>query len=258
MGKSKRVRTIRNMGEKLVLNCLKMKQFLLLATLIVNINMAHSQNLNNNLYKKWLVYNTVNNVSNGWNSFNDSYILDFTDSKILKIKTLGEQQIETVKYSFNEENGVIYEKNGEILYKIKELNSEKLVLIMGNDSNVNVYLTPLENRENKINLDELSTLLKKQKWNKELNSIEFKDETYLVADEIETNYKVFKETNEKENDSSKGAWLIDTYDNIVFLELFSEKFNLKAIYVVRELTNISLKAHAFNKKGEFLLFELYR
>jgi hypothetical protein len=235
-----------------------MKYFSILITLIVNISMSYSQDISNNLYKKWLVYNTTSNALNGWNSFNDSYILDFTNPKILKIKTLGEQQIETVEYSFNHENGVIYEKNGEILYKTKELNSDKLILIMGDDNNVNVYLTRLENSEDKISLDELTTLLKKKKWNKGSNRIEFNNETYLVADEIETNYKVFEETNEIDNKSSKSAWLIDTYDNIVFLELFSEKFNHKAIYVVRELNNISLKANAFDKNGEFLLFELDR
>lgn len=246
------------MGKELVLNLNSIKKVFFFILLIVNINMIYSQNSNDDLNRKWLVYNTVSSNLNGWNSFNDSYILDFTNPKILKIKTLGVLKVETIEYSFDVNTGMLYESNGDILYKVKELTSDKLVLTMGDNSKVDVFLTPLENKENSINLNSLEGILKNKKWSKDSNNIEFNDEKYMVANEIETNYKTFIEIDIKQNEPYKGAWLLDTYENILFLELFSIKFNHKAIYVVRQLNETSLKANAFSKKGEFLSFELNR
>lgn len=235
-----------------------MKIKLVLLLLILNINMSYSQKLSNSLHKKWLVYNTISNALNGWNSFDDSYILDFTDTTKLKIKTLGDVEIENVEYSFNNSTGIIYENNGDVLYTVKELSSNKLVLTMGEKSNINVFLTPLVDAVSKIDLNSLSSLLKEKKWSNQGVSVEFTNEKYIVANEIETNYKIFTEFNNKTNKTYKGAWLIDSYENIVFLELFSERTNHKAIYVLKNLDQSYIKGNAFNKKGEFLLLELFQ
>lgn len=220
--------------------------------------MIYSQEGNNSLYKKWLIYNTSGGDLNGWKSFSNNYILDFTNQKVLKIKTLGISEVETVEYSFNNKTGTIYESNGDVLYKVKELSSDKLVLIMGGNSNVYAYFSPLENSQNNVNISSLNNLLEEKKWFRDDNSIEFTNKKYMVANEIETNYKEFIEFNKKDSQPSKGAWLLDTYENILFFELFSEKLNHRAVYLIKELNEVYLKSSAYSRKGEFLLFELKR
>lgn len=232
------------------------KMFLLF--LILNFNMTYSQKLDNSLHKKWLVYNTLNKALNGWVSFTDNYILDFTNNKNLKIKTLGDSKIESVKYSFNSDTGIVYEDNGDILYKVKKISTDQLVLVMGEKSETEVFLTPLVDAVSKIDLISLNNTLKEKKWTNKDDSVEFIDEKYVIKNEIDTNFKIFTETNNKTKKEHRGAWLIDSYENIVFLELFSERTNHKAVYVLKKLNESYLKGDAFNKEGEFLKLELFR
>lgn len=216
--------------------------------------MGYSQNLN----KKWLVYTTISSKQNGWNSFNNNYILDFTSKEFLKIKTLGIFEIETIEYVFNEDTGIIYEKNGDILYKVKQLDFDKMVLIMGNDDEINVYLTSIDNKEIEMDFSNSISLLEEKPWTKNTDTIKFSNEKYLIADEIETNFKKFIEINKENNNPLGGAWLVDNYNKILFLDLFSERYNNKAIYVIEKLNKTTLKATALNNEGEILVLEFYR
>lgn len=234
------------------------KKIILLLLVNLCVNMIYSQKVNNDLHKKWLIYNTSGGDLDGWKSFSNNYILDFTNQKLLKIKTLGIDEVVTIEYSFNDKTGVICESNGEVLYQIKELSSDRLVLIMGNKSNISAFFTPLENSINEININNLNSLLVEKKWFKEDNNIEFTNEKYIVANEIKTNYNIFYEYTNKENKLSKGAWLLDTYNGIIFLELFSEKLNHRAVYLTTQLNKTNLKSTAFNRKGELLFFEINR
>lgn len=211
----------------------------------------------NNIYKKWIVYNTVNSSLTGWHSFMDSYILDFTDEKNLKIKTLGDNEIIDVPYCFNPENGFIYEDNGEILYCVQKMNSNKLSLKMGEKSTTTVSLIKLENNKS-IGFSDANGLLMSGKWLKDNTSIRFTDEPYKVLNEIETNFKVFVERDEKTQKEYKGAWLLDSYDGMILLELFSERFNHKAIYQIQSISQDSLEAISTDDKGELLVLKFSR
>jgi hypothetical protein len=212
----------------------------------------------NALNRKWIVYNTQDNALTGWHSFMDNYILDFTDFKNLKIKTLGESELTTIPYSFNNVNGNVYEDSGELLYSVLKIDNTKLSLKMGERSTTTVNFVAIEDKSSKLPLDEIAKLLQKDKWIKDSNSIQFTNEPYKVLNQIETNFKVFIEKDEKSNKEYKGAWLLDSYNDIVLLELFSERFNLKAIYQINTISNDFLKAISTNDKGESLLLEFKR
>ena len=210
------------------------------------------------LNNRWIVYNTQDTALTGWHSFMDSYILDFTDFKNLKIKTLAEHEITTIPYTFNSKNGNIYEDSGELLYSVLKVDDNKLSLKMGERSTTTVNLVRIDNNSSKLPIHDIAILLQKDKWIKDSNSIRFTNEPYKVLNQIETNFKVFIEKDEKSNKEYKGAWLLDSYNDIVLLELFSERFNLKAIYQINTISNDFLKAISTNDKGESLLLEFKR
>lgn len=222
---------------------------------MLNIN---GQTKNCSINNKWIVYNTVNSALTGWHSFIDSYILDFTDPKNLRIKTLGENEIVDVPYTFNADNGLIYEDTGEILYGVLKVNSNKLSLKMGEKSTTTVSLIKLEDISTPLQITETLEFLKKDRWRKEFNSIRFTDEPYKVLNEIITNFKVFIESDEKSKKEYRGAWRLDTYGGVMLLELFSERFNHKAIYQIRIINDESLKAVSTSDKGELLPLEFTR
>lgn len=208
----------------------------------------------NILNKKWIVYNTTDESLTGWHSFRDSYILDFSDSKSMFIKTLGESEIIKVGYYFNPDNGVIYEDNGEVLYCVKRLNTDRLILKMGENSNTIVSLVPLSDLP--LKETNIINLLKNKKWGKDVNSLEFTDNQYFVADEIGTNFKIFIEQHSKSKAKFKGAWLIDSYQGLYFLELYSERSNFKSIYQIQYISETEIKAISTDKNGQHLLMEL--
>lgn len=213
------------------------------------------QTKNSGINNKWIVYNTVNSALTGWHSFMDSYILDFTDNKNLKIKTLGDNEIVDVPYTFNTDNGLIYEDTGEILYGVLKLDSNKLSLKMGEKSTTTVSLIKLEDNSTPLVITETLEFLKKGKWIKDFNSIQFTDEPYKVLNQIETKFRVFIERDEKTKKEYKGAWMLDSYDGVMFLELFSERFNHKAIYQISSINDEFLKAVSTSDKGESLPLE---
>lgn len=217
-----------------------------------------SQTNKNALNRKWIVYNTQDNALTGWHSFMDNYILDFTDFKNLKIKTLGEPELTTIPYLFNNTNGNVYEDSGELLYSVLKIDNTKLSLKMGERSTTTVNFVTIDGKSSKLPLDEIAKLLQKDKWIKDSNSIQFTNEPYKVLNQIETNFKVFIEKDEKSNKEFKGAWLLDSYDGIILLELYSERLNLKAIYQVNDISPNILKAISTNDKGESLLMEFKR
>lgn len=216
------------------------------------------QTKNSSINSKWIVYNTVDSALTGWHSFMDSYILDFTDTKNLKIKTLGDDEIVDVPYTFNTDNGLIYEDTGEILYGVLKLDSNKLSLKMGEKSTTTVSLIKLENSGIPVQVAETLEFLKKDKWVKDFNSIQFTDEPYKALNQIETKFNVFIEQDEKNKKEYKGAWMLDSYDGVILLELFSERFNHKAIYQIRTINDESLKAISTSDKGELLPLEFTR
>ncbi|MFW0735993.1 hypothetical protein [Flavobacterium sp. T12S277] len=217
-----------------------------------------SQTNNSAFNNRWIVYNTQNNALTGWHSFMDNYILDFTDVKNLKIKTLGESEVTIIPYSFNSENGNIYDDRRELLYSVLKVDNTKLSLKMGERSTITANFVRIEDKSSKLPLDEIAKLLKNDKWIKDSNSIQFTNEPYKVLNQIETNFKVFIEKDEKSNKEFKGAWLLDSYNGIVLLELYSERFNLKAIYQINHISNDFLKAISTNDKGKSLLLEFKR
>jgi hypothetical protein len=216
------------------------------------------QTKDSNLNKKWIVYNTQDTALTGWHSFMDSYILDFTDFKNLKIKTLAEPEIINIPYTFNIKDGKIYEDNGNLLYCVLKMDNNRLSLKMGERSTTTVNLIRIEDKSSKLTVDEISKLLQSGKWTKDLNSIQFINEQYKVLNQIDTNFKVFIEKDEKSKKEYRGAWLLDSYDGIVLLELYSERFGLKAIYQISEINNDYLKATSTNDKGESLVLEFKR
>jgi len=237
-----------------------MKVKLLISSMfcIISIFKIMGQTNKNALNKKWIVYNTQDNALTGWHSFMDNYILDFTDFKNLKIKTLGEPDLTTIPYSFNSTNGNIYEGSGELLYSVLKIDNTKLSLKMGDRSTTTVNFVKIDDKSSKLPLDEISKLLQKDKWVKDSNSIQFTNEPYKVLNQIETNFKVFIEKDEKSNKEFKGAWLLDSYDGIILLELYSERLNLKAIYQVNDISDNIVKAISTNDNGESLLLEFKR
>lgn len=237
-----------------------MKMKLLISSIfcIFSIFKIMSQTNNSAFNNRWIVYNTQNNALTGWHSFMDNYILDFTDVKNLKIKTLGESEVTIIPYSFNSENGNIYDDRRELLYSVLKVDNTKLSLKMGERSTITANFVRIEDKSSKLPLDEIAKLLKNDKWIKDSNSIQFTNEPYKVLNQIETNFKVFIEKDEKSNKEFKGAWLLDSYNGIVLLELYSERFNLKAIYQINHISNDFLKAISTNDKGESLLLEFKR
>ena len=237
-----------------------MKVKLLISSMfcIICVFKIMGQTNKNALNKKWIVYNTQDNALTGWHSFMDNYILDFTDLKNLKIKTLGESELTTIPYSFNNANGNVYEDNGELLYSVLKIDNTKLSLKMGERSTTTVNFVTIDDKSSKLPINEIIKLLQKDKWEKDSNSIQFTNEPYKVLNQIETNFKVFIEKDEKSKKEYKGAWLLDSYDGMVLLELYSERFNLKAIYQVNDISNNILKAISTNDKGESLLLEFKR
>lgn len=208
-----------------------------------------------NLKKKWIVYNTMNNSLTGWHSFMDSYILDFINSSDLKIKTLGDSNLIDISYRFDSENGIIYEDNGNVLYCVLKVDNNKLSLKMGEKSNTIVSLVQLDDRSSKLPLDVINNLLCEKVWIKENNSIRFTNETYKVVDQIETNFKVFVEKDENSQKEFKGAWLLDSYDGMVLLELYSERHKLKSIYQITNITKNTLNAISTSNNGESLILD---
>jgi hypothetical protein len=185
----------------------------------------------------------------------DSYILDFTDAKNLKIKTLGELEIVNIPYIFNIENGKILEENGDILYSVQKLESNRLSLTMGDNSTTVVNFNNLQSSNIVLHDSEILVLLQNKKWGKDTNTILFTNEPYKVLNEIDTHFKVFFEKDEKNQEIYRGAWLLDSYDGSIFLELFSERYNIKVIYQIKEISENSIKAIATDETGEFLILE---
>lgn len=208
-----------------------------------------------NLYKKWIVYNTVLNSNSGWHTFSDSYILDFSDRNNLIIKTLGDNEILIVPYSFNSENGIIYEDNGEILYCVYKVSSDRLILNIGENSSTTINLRAVDDQKHfDINF---TNILKNKKWAKDCNSLEFTDENYLIAGEVQTNFKTLIEKDEALGLQSNGAWLVDSYEGLIFLELYSERFKLKTIYQIEFVSNKYIRAKSTDKQGQLLVMELF-
>lgn len=236
------------MDEKLVLSSV-MKQLLLLIILFKS-NIMYTQKIEDVFHKKWMIIKTTNNTKLGWNAYIDNYILDFSDKKCLVIKTLGDKDLINLEYELDINKGVISEKNGDVLYRIKELSSKKLLLYMGIDNNTVTAFFPLT-ISNEIKIDELSVLLKNGKWISGNNIIQFTDEMYMVVDEIETIYNVFIEY-DKDGKKYKGAWLIDCYKDFILLELFSERYSYKGIYQITNINNSFLEAETINENGDKL------
>ncbi|WP_218620348.1 HpaA family protein [Flavobacterium sp. I3-2] len=209
--------------------------------------------MENTIHKKWIVYNTeIITDKIGWNVVIDSYILDFEDSKKLYIKDIGEKQIESIEYLIKKD--VILNSNEERIYLIKKL-EENLLILEDIMSNTFVYLYPLQENQLNIDSENLFNYLLNKEWMKEENSIVFLNEKYLIADEIETDYKIFFEENNQIKMKNTGFWRIDNYKSIFLIELYSQKSKHKAIYQILKLDKDSLIAISKDKNGNELLIK---
>ena len=74
--------------------------------------------------------------------------------------------------------------------------------------------------------------------------------------EIATNFKIFIEQDSKSEAKFKGAWLIDSYEGLYFLELYSERFNFKSIYQIQHISETEIKAISTDNNGQVLVMEL--
>lgn len=234
------------MDEKLVLikeNILKI--LILLFFLFSTIQMEGQFRLDM-LNKKWLVYETISNSKIGWTTIINNYILDFTNEKVLKIKQLGNSNVENVEYSVNLKTGEISDFEEDVIYKIKKIDLNNLILSSGSNNSITIYLKALKSSKTNINFANLSKLLIEKKWNTNNNFIDFKSTRYKLIDD-ETQYKVFTETNNLVK--YDGGWLVDSYENFVFLELISKRTNLNYIYKIKDFKNNTLKLTTYNKKG---------
>ena len=215
--------------------------------------MSSSSAQTTNLNKTWIVYNTTDNSHKGWHTFMNNYILDFSDGKTLFIKTLGDKQIVEIPYRFNSENGILFEEGGEILYVVQKLSPDRLILKMGENSTTIVSLTPLARAP--LERDVIS-LIKSGIWQNGLKTIQFLDEQYNVAGEIGTNFKTFVEKNKSTKSECRGAWLLDSYKEQFFIELYSEELNYKSIYQIESISDKNLRAVSTDKFGHRLQMEL--
>lgn len=198
------------------------------------------------LNKKWLVYETISNSKTGWTTIINNYILDFTNEKVLKIKQLGNSNIEKVEYSVNLKTGEISDFEEDVIYKIKKIDLNNLILSSGSNNSITIYLKALKSSKTNINLANFSKLLIEKKWHTKNDFIDFKSNRYKLIDD-ETQYKVFTETNNLVK--YDGGWLIDSYDNNVFLELISKRTNLNYICKIKDFKNNTLNLTTYNKKG---------
>jgi hypothetical protein len=207
----------------------------------------------NNLYKKWFVYSTCDSSSTGWSTVIDSYILDFSNMDTLFIKAIGENDVQTFLYSFNAVSGVINGENGEVLYTIKSLASDRLILSFGAKSTVQLNLVPLDDYV--VEVDILDKL-RKCTWHKDSTSIKFTNEQFKIVNEINTNYKVYIEKNAQLKSVSEGAWQIDFYKGLCFIEFYSERWNYRRVYQIKSISHNKFIAVSTDKNGQPLVLEL--
>ncbi len=217
------------------------------------INML-SQDNSELFHKKWLVYKTEFLDNKPWHVKVDNYLLDFTKNSNYTIKYIGDALEKNIDYNIDFKKGIIKSTDDKILYRILKFSSSELILL-DKENNEKIKLWSIS-EEYIYELKNIKDLLVCNKWISGNDNLIFTLKNYLIENILETNYYVFI----KENGDTKnvGGWLLDSYEDNYFIELFSLDSSFRAVYQIFFVSETLLKAKAIDNFGNELLLNIER